>query len=298
MLESNSLIIIPVFNGAKNINKSLDSCLTQSTRSQILVLDNCSTDNTQSVVRSYCKINDNIKLVINERNLGRVGNLNASLNYFMESKYKYLKFLFSGDELVPDSIKIAEEIFSKNDGLSMVNGLYVFNYGNTKKEEAKYFPKDRRVGVKELVELGVYPSSATGTLNSVTYSKKGIGDFRVNPIFLGISMFQNNILLNNGDIYYTNNVVGVFNLDAHKSFYKQYDYLYRYEYAFTKLYGLENAKKFFSKSEYDKVKLSIALQIIMQCLSIGKTKLLIKVMHQLFVKLYLKVISKFNFKKK
>lgn len=298
MIDSNTLIIIPVFNCADNIHKSLDSCLIQSIRSQILVLDNCSTDNTQPIVQSYSKVNDNIKLIINERNLGRIGNFNASLDYFMESKYKYLKILFSGDELVVDSIKIPEGIFTKHEGLSMVNGLYTFNYGKTKREVAKYFPEDRRVGVKELVEIGVYPSSATGTLNSVTYSKQGIGDLRSNPLFLGIGMFHNDILLNNGDIYYTNNVLGIFNLEVHKSFHKQYDYLYIYEYAFTKLYGLENSEKFFSKSEYDKVRLSIALQVIMECFSIGKTKLLIKVMHHLLVKLYFKIISKFNFKKK
>ena len=297
MIDSNTLIIIPVFNGANNIHKSLDSCLIQSIKSQILVLDNCSIDNTQSIVQSYSKENDNIKLIVNKINLGRVGNLNTSLDYFMESKYKYLKFLFSGDELMTNSIRIVEDIFTKHNGLSMVNGLYIFNNGKTNQKVAKYFPEDRRVGVSELVKLGVYPSASTGTLNSVTYSKQGIGNLRLNPVFLGIAMFHNKILLNNGDIYYTNNIVGIFNLDAHKSFDNQFDYLYKYEYAFSKLHGLEESKVFFSKYEYDKICLNIATQLIAECLSVGKTKLLLLLVYEVLKRINVKFINKFNWKK-
>ena len=111
MIESKTLIIIPVFNGADYIKKSLESCLIQTLKTHILVVDNCSIDNTQQIVKDYAKKNNCIKLIVNKRNHGRIGNLNVCLDHFMNSQYKYLKLLFVGDELVENSIEIVENIF-------------------------------------------------------------------------------------------------------------------------------------------------------------------------------------------
>lgn len=297
MIDSKTLIIIPVFNGEKNIKRSLDSCIVQSSKSQILVIDNCSTDKTQSIVKSYCEKNNNVDLIVNKKNIGRIGNFNTSLDFFMNSNYKYLKFVFSGDELVTDSVRVAEEIFFKNKNLSMVNGSYIINKGKKKEVVSKYFTEDRKADVKELIKIGVYPSGATGTLNSITYSKNGIGKLRVNPVFLGIAMFHNKILLYNGDIFYTNKILGIYNLDSHKSYSLQFDYLYKYEYAFSKLYSLQEAKHLFTEKEFQKIKNDTVIQLITECLWIGKIKLFTSVVYQMIKTFYVKIISKFKYRK-
>ena len=222
--QSKTLIMIPVYNGEKFISKTLDSCLSQTLPTEIWVVDNCSTDETLNIVTKYTKENADVKLIVNNENYGRVGNMNRCLDLFISSQYEYIKFIFCGDELLEDSIELVEKIFLSNDDLSMVNGCYVFNGKNHSSIGSNPFSKNRRVEIQELIEKGVYPSSATGTFNSLTYSKKGIGEYRFNPLFLGISMFHNDILYTNGDIYYTNEVVGIFNVEAHASFHKQFDY--------------------------------------------------------------------------
>ena len=289
---SNTLIMIPVFNGCEHIKRSLDSCLKQTLTSEVWVVDNQSTDSTQKIVNEYEDSFDNIKMVINENNLGRNGNLNRCIDLFMDSEYKYLKFLFSGDELPSDSINIVEIIFTNNDGLSIVNGLYIFNNGKSRKSSGKYFSSDCRVGIDVLVEQGVFPSASTGTLNSVTYSKQGIGDLRSNPLFLGIGMFHNDILLNNGDIYYTNNVLGIFNLESHSSFDKQFEYLYKYEYAFVKMFGLQSSKKYYSVQRYKSLEHKIAEQLVVDIIKIGKFKLLFSVIFKLVFQKFITAIEK------
>lgn len=291
--DCKTLVVIPVFNADQYIKVSIESCLYQSSSTEVWVIDNCSTDQTQKIVKSYEDKYNNVKLIINDKNYGRIGNFNICLDIFMNGKYDYLKILFSGDELAKDSIRIVEDIFTKHPGLSMVNGLYVFNDGLNKRVVGKKTEKSCRVSKNELIKEGLYPSSATGTLNSVTYSKKGIGDYRLNSLFLGIAMFHNNILLNNGDIYYTNNVVGIFNLDAHNSFELQFNYLYRYEYAFSKLSGLNAAKDLFLQSEFEKVELNTATQLLVECIRIGKWKLVVNVLLEISSEIKKKVKSKF-----
>lgn len=67
--------IVPVYNGADFIAESIESIISQTFQNwTLLILDNCSTDNTQEVCASY--LNDTrIQYIRNEKNLGLLGNL-------------------------------------------------------------------------------------------------------------------------------------------------------------------------------------------------------------------------------
>lgn len=95
--------VIPVFNGAKYIEKTLD-CLANQTRmpDAVVVLDNCSTDNTLEIVRAYKKID--VQIIRHERNLGLFGNMNRALEY--ASKTDYLHILTADDIVLPNFIEI------------------------------------------------------------------------------------------------------------------------------------------------------------------------------------------------
>lgn len=80
---------IPVFNGEKSILAALESISNQSYKNiEIIVSDNCSTDRTAFVVNNYAKENPNVKLIIQENNVGLTNNFNylasqAQGKYFM-----------------------------------------------------------------------------------------------------------------------------------------------------------------------------------------------------------------------
>ena len=90
-------IAIPSFNGGKNLERAIRSCeniqLTIKDY-EILVIDNCSTDDSVSIVKELRKKNGNLILIENQENVGRIENWNVSID---KSNGKFLIFLFSND---------------------------------------------------------------------------------------------------------------------------------------------------------------------------------------------------------
>ena len=71
-------ICIPVYNGSAYIAESINSVLAQTYEDfQLIVCDNCSTDNTGEIVRSFQ--DPRITYIRNAENLGLVGNANRCL---------------------------------------------------------------------------------------------------------------------------------------------------------------------------------------------------------------------------
>ena len=66
-------ICIPSFNNEKSISYTIDSILNQTYENiEIILIDNCSTDNTFNVMQKY--LDKNIKIYKNDENIGVVGN--------------------------------------------------------------------------------------------------------------------------------------------------------------------------------------------------------------------------------
>lgn len=93
---------MPVYNGERFLRLALDSLLAQEFKDfEILISDNASTDNTESICVDYAKRDDRIRYFRNEMNSGPLDNFNrvlslASGEYFMWASYDDLwgpKFL-------------------------------------------------------------------------------------------------------------------------------------------------------------------------------------------------------------
>ena len=90
-------IVIPNYNGGENLKRSIESCKTiQITEDdyEILVVDNKSTDNSVNIVNEMKEKFTNIRLIENEKNLGRIQNWNMSIE---KANGDYLIFLFAND---------------------------------------------------------------------------------------------------------------------------------------------------------------------------------------------------------
>ena len=90
-------ITIPTFNGGKNLERAIRSCknIQLSTEDyEILVIDNCSTDESILTVKQLKNEFKNLILIENQENVGRIQNWNVSID---NSNGKFLIFLFSND---------------------------------------------------------------------------------------------------------------------------------------------------------------------------------------------------------
>ena len=92
------LTVIPTFNAARFLPETLD-CLARQTRrpDRIVVIDNGSTDETESMVRRHPQLR--IEFRRNETNIGVLGNLNRCLE--LASQTDYLHLLMADDLVLP-----------------------------------------------------------------------------------------------------------------------------------------------------------------------------------------------------
>ena len=92
---------LPVFNSAERIERCLRAVLAQNVPSrEILVVDNSSTDDTVARARRLLDGVPGARLVVNDRNLGRIENWNRCLEL---ASGQFLRFALVNDVLLPGS---------------------------------------------------------------------------------------------------------------------------------------------------------------------------------------------------
>ena len=95
-------VIIAMYNTEKYIGECLESLLAQTFQEfEVILIDDCSTDNGNAVARSYTKkFNGRLKLVRLKKNSGNNGipnNMGLAL-----SRGEYVLFMDSDDTVTPD----------------------------------------------------------------------------------------------------------------------------------------------------------------------------------------------------
>lgn len=107
-------IVIPTFNRANLIEKTLNSVFRQSySKFEILVIDNCSTDNTKEVLRPYIETGK-IRFIEHEMNFERSKSRNTGMKF---AKGDYVTFLDSDDLMGESCLGDIVEYMSKNEKL-------------------------------------------------------------------------------------------------------------------------------------------------------------------------------------
>ena len=86
-------VVIPVYNGARYIEFALRSILNQNEDCEIIVSDDCSSDNTTEIIRALEA--PQVKLLTNNKNGGQFVNFNRALR---AASGEYIQ-LFSHDDL-------------------------------------------------------------------------------------------------------------------------------------------------------------------------------------------------------
>ena len=97
-------VIVPNYNHAKYLNQRIDSILNQTyTDFELILLDDCSTDDSREVLLSYKEHPKVTHVVFNDKNS------NCTFKQWEKgiklAKGKYIKFLDSDDFLYPDQIE-------------------------------------------------------------------------------------------------------------------------------------------------------------------------------------------------
>lgn len=111
-------VAIPTYNGEATISNMLDRLLPQcDSRVQVLISDNASKDQTESVIQKYLEKYPFIKYVRNEKNIGPDSNFLQCME-LAEGKYTWL--LSDDDILMEGKLEIILEFLSCDEEISLV----------------------------------------------------------------------------------------------------------------------------------------------------------------------------------
>lgn len=96
-------VIMPAYNAAPFIEEAINSVISQTvTDWELLVIDDCSTDDTSRIVEEIANCDNRIKLLINEKNMGAAGSRNRGLDIFQG---RYVALLDSDDYWYPQMLE-------------------------------------------------------------------------------------------------------------------------------------------------------------------------------------------------
>ena len=107
--NSSVTAIIPAFRSEKVVIRAIESVLSQSSPvDEIIVVDDASDDGTAQVVRDFAINHSQIRLIVNNQNLGPGQSRNVAWNL---ATSEYLAFLDADDTWHPQKIELQREWF-------------------------------------------------------------------------------------------------------------------------------------------------------------------------------------------
>ena len=131
-------IVIPVHNSEKYLFQCIQSILSQKySNVEIIIVDDCSTDKSLAIIRSFVKKYNNIKIICNNKNEGVSVCRNKGLS---KAVGKYIFFLDSDDYLLNDGLKKLANLIQNNNGINLIIFThYIMKAGNKFIKSKKIF---------------------------------------------------------------------------------------------------------------------------------------------------------------
>lgn len=205
-------VCIPTYNSADYIIECLDSLLNQTLDSfEIIISDNCSTDNTVELVRK--KNIKNLKIYQNSKNLGIAKNFNIVCNL---AEGKYIKLLPSDDKITKDSLEKSVKCFEKNQDISLVvSSKRIINQSSkTILKKVTSFSEGRHLGkdvIWKILNSGRNPLGEPTVAMFKKDSFKSVGGFNEKyKLTLDIDLWVR--LLDKGNLYFIDEPLGDFRI--------------------------------------------------------------------------------------
>jgi len=114
-------VVVPSYNRADLILETLETVFQQEFQNfEIIVVDNCSTDNTVEVLKPLQE-QGKIKLIVNEKNLERSRSRNVG---FEAANGEFLTLLDSDDFMYPNNLKKAYEFIQREAEAKFIHNYY------------------------------------------------------------------------------------------------------------------------------------------------------------------------------
>lgn len=133
-------IIMPCYNAEKYIQETIQSVLKQTEKNfKLICIDDCSKDETYSILQQISQKDKRITVLRNEKNCGIATTRNRGIRV---GKSQYIAFLDDDDIMPLDRLKLGKKYLDEHDEVGVVAGNYLIfdETGNkTIVQENKFF---------------------------------------------------------------------------------------------------------------------------------------------------------------
>lgn len=119
-MKKNVFVIIVTYNGERWLKKCLDSLFQSTYAIKIIAIDNCSTDNSVSILKQY----DEVDVIQSDINLGFGKANNIAITKALEQEADYLFLLNQDTWVYPDTIADLVEAAETNQHFGIVSPLH------------------------------------------------------------------------------------------------------------------------------------------------------------------------------
>jgi len=131
MFNSLVSIIMPAYNAEKYISEAIESVISQTYENwELIVIDDCSTDNTKNIIEIYQNTDERIKPIYLTKNSGKPSK--AKNHGLKIAVGNFIAFLDSDDIWMPEKLAKQVEVMQKNNsyGLCYTGGFWIDEQGN------------------------------------------------------------------------------------------------------------------------------------------------------------------------
>lgn len=167
-------IIVPIYNVEKYLDKCLKSIQMQTYENiQVILINDGSPDNSQSICEEYCK-KDNRFILVNKSNRGVSSARNNGLE---KAKGTYITFVDSDDFIEPNYVQVLlENLIKNNADLSVCSFYENQSDGKTKQE---FFSKNAEIiSQEEAIKRCITPGKFYGFLWNKMLRANNLGNIK------------------------------------------------------------------------------------------------------------------------
>lgn len=116
-------IVLPTYNGSKYIRTSIDSCLNQSFSDfELIIVNDCSTDNTAEIIEAYAAKDSRIKIIHNEHNKKLPLSLNTGFDI---ARGKYHTWTSDDNYYAPNALEQLANMLDQDSSIGFVYTDYM-----------------------------------------------------------------------------------------------------------------------------------------------------------------------------
>lgn len=173
-------VVIPCHNYARFLRQCVTSVLSQEgVRVRVLILDDCSTDDTEAVGRTLSR-DERVEFRRHEANSGHIATFNEGILGWAASKYSLL--LSADDALAPGALARATDLMERHPELGMVYGMAygIGTWGLPTCAPSDFSDEYRIIGSEDFLEYCFTNGNAIATPTAVvkTELQQRLGGYR------------------------------------------------------------------------------------------------------------------------